>query len=87
MAKTIRVEVTAEDIEEGEPQESAACPIALACKRAGLVMPTFWPSDSKLCFGGGERQFVYLPEMCGAFARAFDSFARVEPFSFDLELP
>lgn len=35
-AKVYKVEVTQEDIDNGKPEEIHLCPIALACKRAGL---------------------------------------------------
>ena len=88
MGKTIRVEVTAEDIAKGHPCEAHACPIALAAQRAGVDGASFWPASGRLCYGpASARDRVQLDETCRQFANNFDKKLPVEPFAFTVVLP
>lgn len=89
MSAVTRVEVTAEDIAQGERGSWLACPIALAIRRCvpcekvdvdggGPITPR-WYADIN-----GTRH--WLPAEAAAFAKRFDKEGpgAVEPFAFDL---
>jgi hypothetical protein len=86
--KTIHVEVTQEDIDEGQPLPSC-CPIAMAvCRATGLGASVFgsimelWNIET-----GDARAKVTLPSRCVGFVDEFDSGITVSPFAFDIEVP
>ena len=83
MGKTIRIEVTAEDIAAGKPDKCRECPIALAAIRAGIPEANV----KKRCIFVAPTVRVLLPDAAQRFIDDFDEFREVEPFSFDLELP
>ena len=72
----ITIEVTEEDIKNGEPYNSHKCPLALACKRAvgkdwmEVYLQYYRPSG--------------IPENIKVFIRYFDFGKEVKPFSFVL---
>jgi hypothetical protein len=85
--RTVRVEVTAEDIERGVPSSCSACPIAIAATRAGLDRPNYY-AEKYIFFGEpGERLKVEVPEAARLFALRFDGRVPVRPFSFELGEP
>jgi hypothetical protein len=76
------IEVTAEDIAQGERSDCYACPIALAVKRAtgkqvAACHAHVYVGDDKGLLSADARSFV----------TAFDHNEPVSPFSFDLEVP
>lgn len=90
MSETIRVEVTEEDIREGERDNCRSCPIALALQRA-------LPPDVELVTVGryyarwafDESKFALwfaatLPLQAKRFIALFDDGMAVEPFAFEL---
>ncbi len=93
--RKIEIEVTQQDINEGEQNEAEDCPVALALNRA---TQGWWSVDED---GAKERwetdivgngiygPLVKLPDNAIAFVTAFDSWGddAVSPFSFELELP
>jgi hypothetical protein len=88
---TIRVEVTAEDINRGEPGSCKHCPIALAMDRAlaaiGIDVRS-WVILPYVRLGPkSANTYAVLPPAALVFAKHFDGEWDVEPFSFDLELP
>lgn len=84
------VDVTEEDMRRGLPFNGYRCPVARACRRAGLrnaaVVETaidIWPK------GGHLVRLELLPEIC-RWIEVFDSFnedrERLRPFRFRVEL-
>ena len=87
MRKTIRIEVTAEDIAKGRRQSACACPIALAMERVGAC-PVVGTDAANISFGYRRFDHVELPPEATEFITKFDDGdTSVRPFSFDLELP
>lgn len=88
--RTIRIEVTAEDIREGKPKMCSECPVARAISRAfgGAVFAV----ASNRTFGmhsfalSGPYRIARLPKHVESFVRQFDCGESVSPFSFDLTL-
>lgn len=97
----MRIEVTQEDIDDGQPGMATHCPIALAMGRAtGKQWRVDGPHASECNWDGqavrGTR--IVLPSLCVQFVKDFDGEdfdlgecgtlgPECEPFSFDLELP
>lgn len=80
----MRIEVTAEDIEAGEPESFEGCPIARAAARASgtpkvmaLGSLYFYPLD-----GTEIRRSV--PRECHEFMECFDAGLIVAPFTFEV---
>jgi len=90
--RTVRVEVTAEDIKAGKRESAEECPIALACRRAGLI-------DAVVGEDGGIDYRCHPDDVCWTnipdgsseermrFVGDFDSRRDVQPFAFEVELP
>ena len=85
--KTVRVEVTAEDIEEGQPNMCRACPVALAIRRATKAEEVFVIRTATIYPPAGMSYVVALPYEVITFIERFDLDAHVEPFEFSLEIP
>ena len=95
----LRVEVTAEDISAGIPEDSCECPVARALKRAGVVeefafdghgFPDPWASprlEFDDIYDEGDRLVVRMPIEAGRFAERFDARQPVEPFTFEIDVP
>ncbi len=90
MNKTIRVDVTQENIFNGQVS-TKSCPIALALNRA--VKPEFYFSVYNNTFNLIQRSngfFVAkgnLLKKATNFVDRFDRGLKVKPFSFDLTIP
>lgn len=78
------IEVTAEDIEQGERGNCGKCPIARAMDRAGVkhVYVGEWSMDGMV---GREFWSMTHIDSTRAFIRAFDEGDPVEPFSFSFQ--
>lgn len=78
----VTVEVTAEDIARGVPQNLISCPIALALLRATgrdwIVYETFVEDE-------GDTKLP-LPGPAVGFISDFDAGRPVRPFAFEVEL-
>lgn len=78
----LHVEVTEDDIKQGEAGSCLNCPIALALQRhspnTDIVVQGDW-----CVFGDREAD---LPPAAQAFIAAFDDGDPVESFAFDLDL-
>lgn len=82
--RRLKVEVTAEDIAAGVPSDCQECPIALALKRAGVIEPAV----AKTWFLAGKgADMVNLPPLGWSFVIEFDNGRKVEPFSFEIDVP
>lgn len=80
----MRITVTQQDIEQGKRRDEQSCPVALACKRAGLSEPrvdNYYVSY--ISREDGSFSFL-LPQQVKNFIIAFDNQKSVQPFNFDL---
>lgn len=81
------VEVTAEDITNGEQQSCTACPVALALKRH---FPNSTPivdvDDFSLHQNGEATIWHLLPDEVESRIIAFDAHGTMEPFTFEVTL-
>jgi hypothetical protein len=83
---TLAVEVTADDIANGEPQKNCLCPVALAIKRLPGVTDAWVEFDfAAVTFEDGERNYALPPE-ADAFIHAFDGGEPVGPLAFTAKL-
>jgi len=83
-SKTVRVEVTMDDIAHGERHSCTQCPIARALKRQGHMAD---PSVDGLYIQDDERGMCgRTPSEANQFIQMFDDGCHVEPFAFDLTL-
>jgi len=78
--------VKREHIDNGVANSSSCCPIALACKDAGLK--NVWVDHRSICYLLNDNIFRYipLPSVAMEFVRHFDAGEYVTLFSFDLSL-
>lgn len=83
----IQVDVTAEDIEQGEQEECQRCPIALAVMRATGSPFAVVQEDTVTL--SQERIVHALPQKAIDFIGFFDGHGRrvVKPFSFEITGP
>jgi hypothetical protein len=80
------IKVTQEDIDNGERNEPCKCPVALACRRHGLVEPRV--GYAGITDDRAPGCPIYnTPWSAREFAKLFDSGKRVYPFSFELQRP
>jgi hypothetical protein len=81
----MRIEVTAQDIEEGEPWNSWRCPIALAAARGrGLERGDAFVTTKEIAIRRpGGWDYYALPDTARAFIRAFDLGESVDPITFE----
>ena len=91
LPELLEVEVTAQDITDGKPEESAECPIALAVGRS-LDRDDFtvFVDSRGLVFLDGEEWVCYDTDQvqkAKVFVRDFDCGRGVEGFKFSLERP
>lgn len=81
--RKIRVNVTKTDIKMGTPNKMDSCPVALACKRAGMRGVSIYDS---IVFCRGNRAYVAENYAVESFVVAFDKGNNVKPFSFTIDL-
>jgi hypothetical protein len=79
----VAIEVTIEDVVDGEPESSCGCPIALAVKRAlpGRDVEIY---RSEFFIDGYS---VKPPASATAFIRAFDRHTHPDPIAFEIDVP
>ncbi len=80
----MRIEVTAEDIEKGEPRSSCSCPVTLAIRRATMID---FVMTGYLRINIGHCIKLFSPDAVKKFISAFDNDEPVKPFEFDLPVP
>lgn len=81
----VQVEVTQEDIVNGQRRVPTSCPVALACRRElGNVRISVTAYYIRVNTG---FPVLEIPETVKAFVRDFDGFRPVEPIKFTLEVP
>lgn len=86
--KTLKIQVTQEDIDKGEIKSSYLCPVALALSRAGLVPLVLGASNIEIRTKN-DYQYSQLKTVTPmgeaklkSFIFNFDGRRTVEPFSF-----
>lgn len=81
---TIKVEVTKEDIANGERENSCKCPVALALSRLGTDVSV---GNGEIGFWLGDKyRLIEIPDMVDDFITQFDNGKEVEPFEFTLNV-
>jgi len=78
----VTIEVTAEDIAQGEAFDCGNCPIARAAKRALKKICVVNLSTAYWSTGSAP-----LTKKARAFVKNFDSGRPVQPFTFTLDVP
>lgn len=93
MIRVVHVNVTQEDIEQGEACMCYTCPIALALQRTlgrrVAVDTTGWRYSDGPTSNEQKQPTLWhgLPATVCAFIWDFDSHGNVAPFEFDLTVP
>lgn len=90
----VQVEVTQEDIANGERRVASRCAVARAIKRATNTQPPLWyvigagQRWAEFGFKGMQRHtLIALPEEVFTFTEDFDHGLQVQPFLFALDVP
>ena len=78
----MKITVTKKDILEGTRASGKSCPIALACRRAGIDIG----NGVGMCFIWADPQ-IDIPLKVSTFIEKFDDGKPVKPFSFHLKVP
>lgn len=83
----MNIQVTQEDIDEGEPRIGNLCPVAKACRRA--LGCTVFVDNTSVGYSLHEQDFIKdLPKGVVDFIKRFDSgngTLELKPFEFELE--
>lgn len=80
-----KIEVTQDDINNGDRDDTQSCPIALALLKAGFTEPRVDGCD--ICYTEGDKvKSVMSPSVVRDFVKSFDRGLPVKPFSFELDL-
>lgn len=77
----MKIQVTREDIKDGQRGNYRSCPIAIAASRAFDC-----PVTVGLVSFGTEAWHCLLPQEAKDFVRKYDNRIAVEPFEFEIEL-
>jgi hypothetical protein len=84
--RTVHVEVTQKDCDEGILADSECCPIALAMQRISTGIISV--GQSTVRFYKPQKFYrAYLPQEAREFVAKFDAEQDVAPFAFDIEIP
>ena len=83
--KTIKIEVTEEDIRKGVRDNCRECPIASACNRAGLKYPSVYPEEIQYWQNIGLKGWRTSAEV-EYWIADYDAGKPVTPFSFEMEI-
>ncbi len=83
MKKTLKINVTQEDIDRGEPSRPSGCPIAIALRRLipGVIVGTIGIYDASY-----DKLTRGTPRRAAEFIRRFDLGQSVKPFRFQVTL-
>ena len=82
------VNVTQDKLDEGEPGNSCACPVALAILQDVPDVEHVQVDDSiQIRFFTGDTVRIHTPEPVAKLISDFDNGVRVSPFSFELHHP
>lgn len=85
--KTVKIDITWGDINQGRKKNCERCPVALAILRALKIEKHVFVGGTNVTIPSlGFNSFAF-PEEVTRFIENFDSWRHVEPFSFILEIP
>ena len=82
MSKTLKVKVSAENINDGDRGHAMSCPIALALNDMGMGGAEVWPHYAYFWYDGKEY-YMRLPREATKFIFDFDNEYDVESFEFE----
>ncbi len=82
----MRIEVTAEDIAQGQPKQARSCPIALAFLRATAETWAIIGRWATLSRHDHLARAALLPAEAQGFEDQFDDGLPCEPFAFDVNI-
>lgn len=89
--KTVKIDVTQEDIDLGRPQCAYRCPVALAISRIleGKVGEVIVGDEEVHINRLNDEDFVLRThsENVSGRIKTYDDTGKMDPFSFELELP
>ena len=84
--RTVEIRVTAEDIAAGVRRDRCGCPLAIACRRAGLVQADV--NEHTIAFGPfAARTVVLMPSAMSQWRHDYDNGEAVKPETFALAVP
>lgn len=83
------IKVTQEHIDKGIPEDTMACPIALALYDAGFkgYDVDIITATDKACAKRLDSKEIILPNICRDFILDFDHGGLVQPFEFEFTVP
>lgn len=84
--RTITINVDQNCIDKGIQENHLCCPIALACRVAGMPVPSITNGKCYKNYPDLTENGIPLPPEAIAFYQAFDRGEEVKPFSFNLEI-
>ena len=80
--KTITINVTQDDIDNGKRFDTFACPIAKSLSRQGFKRPVVGIVNAFVDGENGQRVIYDMPQSAGSFIDKFDSEMMVKPSTF-----
>lgn len=80
--QTLEINVTQAHIDAGRPTSQCGCPIALACRDAGITASI---SPTQIFVLKTDKTYP-LPAIAKNFIDDFDNFESVQPFRFTIEI-
>lgn len=84
----IKIEVTAEDIQQGKHSSPCACPVACAIRRTTGAYVGVFGDYIDYCDPRTNEDYVITPPLkVERFIHRFDGGKKVQPFSFTLVVP
>lgn len=81
----MKIEVTAEDIDNGIRTHFLQCPIALAIQRATRDPGWYVSARGTVINNKNAAEEIKLPKKCAQFVTRFDDDKSVKPFSFEFK--
>ena len=80
-----KITVTQEHIDKGDVGSSHSCPVAIACKDAGLIDPCVDKLVISQELSDGAVIGIYTPIKVAEFIENFDAGKEVKPIEFELD--
>lgn len=84
--KTFTINVTQEDIDNGDPVDACGCPIALAANRAMNRITGTDGAELEVYNGTECVAWAELPDVASKFVRDFDNYRPVSPLTFQIQI-
>jgi len=85
--KTIKIQVTQKDIDNGKPRDMGYCPIAMAIHRCRFRKAEVDNSVIHLHGYYSDEDPLPMPQTAKRFVKQFDAEKPVRPFTFSLKVP